>query len=73
MSEQKQSDGDAPKISFFQMVFSILSSFFGVQNSANRKRDFTHGKAKNFIMVGVLMTAVWYGVIYIVVKVVLKQ
>lgn len=68
-------DHDKPResLTFLQMVGSILASFFGVQSSQNRDRDFALGKAKPFIMVGILMTAVWYGVIYLVVQLVLKK
>ena len=66
----KKQDNDKP-LSFFQMVGSILASFFGVQSSENRERDFKRGKAKQFIAVGILMTVVWYAVIYLIVKVVL--
>ena len=59
-------------LSFLQMTRSVLASFLGVQSSKNRTRDFTHGKAKDFIIVGILMTAVWYGAIYGVVTLVLK-
>jgi hypothetical protein len=57
---------------FWQMVGSILASFFGVQNSRRRQRDFTFGKARAFLLVGVLMTAVWYGAISLAVHFVLK-
>lgn len=63
-------DDDKP-LSFFQMVSSILASFFGVQSSENRKRDFKRGKAKHFIAVGILITMLWYGVIYLIVNLVL--
>lgn len=69
--EQQHQDQSSP--SFLQMVGSILASFFGVQSSENRKRDFSKGKAKYFIAVGVLMTVVWYGVIYVIVNVVLGK
>ena len=72
MSEPKQS-GEPRGPNFFQMVGSILSSFFGVQNSKNRKRDFTYGKAKAFLAVGILMTVVWYGAIRLVVYFVLGK
>lgn len=63
-----ESDSDDHKpLTFLQMVGSILASFYGVQNSKNRKRDFTRGKASHFIAVGILMTAVWYGAIALVV------
>lgn len=58
-------------LSFLQMVGSILASFFGVQNFKNRQRDFSRGKASQFIMVGVFMTVVWYGCIYLLVNIVL--
>ena len=54
-------------LTFFQMVGSILVSFFGVQSSKRRERDFKLGKPLAFFMVGVLMTAVWYGAIALVV------
>lgn len=59
-------------LTFLQMVGSILASFFGVQSQKNRDRDFAHGKARTFIMVGILMTIVWYGSISLVVHFVLK-
>jgi hypothetical protein len=61
----------APNITVLQVVGSILASFYGVQSAKSRKRDFQHGKAKTFIVVGILMTAVWYLTIYLVVTLVL--
>lgn len=64
---------EAPQsLTFLQMVSSILASFFGVQSAKNRERDFAHGKARAFILVGVLMTIVWYGSISLVVHFVLR-
>lgn len=54
------------------MLYSVLASFFGVQSSKNRERDFKKGKAKHFIMVGIFMTFVWYGTIYLIVHVLLN-
>jgi hypothetical protein len=61
----------APNITILQVIGSILASFYGVQSSKSRKRDFQHGKAKTFITVGILMTGVWYLTIYLVVTLVL--
>lgn len=75
MTESKQlpnSDDQQPSVSYLQMAGSILASFFGVQNSERRKRDFTFGKAKAFFTVGVIMAVIWYAIIYVVVQVVLK-
>lgn len=61
------------KLSFLQVAGSVLASFFGVQKHANRERDFSRGRARDFILVGALFTllfilAVW-GVVQLVVRV----
>ena len=66
-----EKEHSAENLSIWQVIFSILASFFGVQNSRNRRRDFQFGKAKTFIAVGILMTAIWYLAIYLVVNLVL--
>lgn len=59
------------RLTLIQMICSVLASFFGVQSSRNRKRDFRHGSAGKFITVACIMTAVWYLAIYGIVKIVL--
>ncbi|QXH44021.1 DUF2970 domain-containing protein [Pseudomonas xanthosomatis] len=44
---------------FWQMLHSILAAAFGVQSGKNRARDFTHGKASHFIVMGTLFTLVF--------------
>jgi len=70
-SPSEPADQTAKAPSFLQMIGSILASFFGVQSAKNRERDFAHGKARTFLMVGILMTIVWYGTISLVVHFVL--
>lgn len=60
------------KLSFFQVAGSVLASFFGVQKHARRERDFSRGRARDFILVGALFTllfilAIW-GVVQLVVR-----
>jgi hypothetical protein len=55
----------------WQVMVSILAGFFGVQKEKTRNRDFTRGKPSQFIIVGIVLTAVWYLAIYLVVKIVL--
>ena len=60
------------KLSFLQVLGSVSSSFFGVQKNATRERDFKRGRARDFILVGVLLTvafilAVW-GVVQLVMR-----
>ena len=45
------------KLSLFQIFGSVISSFFGVQKNATRERDFQRGRARDFILVGAVLTA----------------
>ena len=38
---------------------SALAAAFGVQSAANRKRDFAKGKPTQFIMIGIIFTALF--------------
>lgn len=60
------------KPTLLQVLKSVLAGMFGVQNSANRERDFTHGSPIVFIFVGVLLTAGFVGGILLLVKLVLS-
>lgn len=65
--------GEEKKLSIFQVLGSVLSSFIGVQKNATRERDFQQGRARDFIIVGVVLTvlfivAVW-GVVQLVMHV----
>ena len=70
MSQQNE------KLSFFQVLGSVLSSFLGVQKNATRERDFKHGRARDFIIVGILLTVVFilalWGVVQLVISVAAK-
>ena len=57
----------------WQVIASVLASFFGVQSSKNRERDFKHGKAAHFIVVGLLATAAFVGVVILAVRLALSQ
>tara|TARA_R100000005_G_scaffold96662_2_gene85698 strand:+ start:13886 stop:14146 length:261 start_codon:yes stop_codon:yes gene_type:complete len=57
--QQLDADSDiknASDLTIWQVTGSTLASFFGVQSSKNRKRDFNRGKAKHFIIVGMILT-----------------
>jgi hypothetical protein len=73
MSKSNNPESKPQSLSFFQMVHSVAASFFGVQSSENRERDFARGKAKHFIAVAILMTAIWYGSIALLVHFVLNK
>lgn len=67
-----QQDPHAPP-TFLQVMWSTLAAFFGVQNSRNRERDFTRGKASHFIAMGLLMTVAFIAVMLLAVKIVMSQ
>lgn len=66
-----EDDADKP-LPLKDVFISILASFIGVQKSKNQKRDFARGRPMQFIIVGVVLTVVWYVAIYLIVKLVLK-
>jgi len=52
---EQESDG----LTFLQMLGSTVAAALGVQSSANRKRDFSKGKAIHFIFLGIAFTVVF--------------
>lgn len=70
--EQKpHQDEQAP--SLLQTVNSVGASFFGVQSAKNRERDFKHGKASHFIIIGVVMTVIFILGVVLAVKLALRS
>ncbi len=65
-------DQDKP-LTLWEMLQSVLSAALGVQSGKNRSRDFSRGKPSHFIILGVLFTAVFVLVIFVVVKLVLHM
>jgi len=59
--------------SLLQVFGSVIASFFGVQSSRARVRDFKHGRAGVFIAVGIAMTAIFVITVLVVVKLVLRH
>lgn len=54
------------------ILLSVLSSFFGVQSSRNQERDFRHGRAIHFIIVGLGLTILLVLGIWLAVKFALR-
>jgi hypothetical protein len=72
MSDQEQQPPER-KSGLRQVVVSVLAAAFGVQTSRNRERDFTHGRARNFIITGIVFTVLFVLTVYLVVSTVLEQ
>jgi hypothetical protein len=58
--------------SFLSVLGSVLASMFGVQSNRKREQDFTHGKPSQYIIIGLLVTAVFILTIWGVVSLVMK-
>ncbi len=54
--------------SMMQVVGSVLASFFGVQSSRARERDFTRGRPWLFIIVGLAATLAFILTVWFVVR-----
>lgn len=50
---------------------SVVSAFIGVQSDANRKKDFTEGSLKIYIIAGIIFTVLFVATIIFVVSAVL--
>ncbi len=61
-SEQRQGTG------FWNVVQSVGAAMIGVQSRKNRERDFTQGKPIHFIIGGVIGTAVFMVVVWLIVQ-----
>ena len=59
------------KPSTWEVLKSVLASFFGVQSERVRKRDFEHGSPGQFIVIGLVLTLVFILILYALVKTVL--
>jgi hypothetical protein len=66
MDNQQDKVGKSPNL--LQVIGSVLSAAFGVQNAKNRERDFQHGNLKTFLLVGVSATIMFILLIYRIVK-----
>ena len=59
------------ELSLWQVFSSVIASFAGVQSNARRERDFTHGRARDFIIVGIVLTLLFIAAVFGVVSLVM--
>jgi hypothetical protein len=67
------SDPQPPPHTLWDTIRSVAASFFGVQSSKNRQRDFKHGNAAHFIVVGLIATVVFVLAVVLAVRLALRQ
>jgi hypothetical protein len=58
--------------SLLDVLGSVLASMFGVQSNRKREEDFTHGKPYQYVIIGLLVTAVFVLTVWGVVSLVMK-
>lgn len=61
-------DDEQKEPSLLDVTRSVLWAFLGVQKSKNHERDFKHGKASQFIIVGLVGVAIFIAILIMVVK-----
>lgn len=66
MANDPKTDDGSPSI--MQVIGSVLASFFGVQSSRARERDFTRGRPWVYIVVGLVATIVFILTVWFVVR-----
>ncbi len=70
--DQEQPAAPEKRLNPLQVIGSVLAAAFGVQSSRNRERDFKQGSFGPFIAAGIIFTALFIGVLYLVVTTVLS-
>ena len=58
LAPSREVDNDQP-LTLRQIFGSAISAMIGVQSKEKRERDFARGKASHFIIVGVVLTAIF--------------
>lgn len=68
---RSEKPGEQPP-TIWQVTKSVAAAFFGVQSEQNRQRDFTRGKPMQFIIIGLVATALFVVTMILIVKLVLR-
>lgn len=69
----KSPDREPGKPGFWSTVASVAASFFGVQSSRNRQRDFKKGHPLLFVAIGLAMTLLFVLVVLLAVRLALRN
>ena len=69
MSDDNKSD----KVTFVQVMISVLAAMFGVSTEKNRERDFKKGKLWHYILGGLIFAAVFIAILVAIVQTALSD
>lgn len=70
---EQSTDTEPKQPGLKDILRSVLAAAIGIQSSKNQERDFKHGKAKVYIIAGIVYTLVFIGTVVTVVRLVLKN
>jgi hypothetical protein len=70
-SRPAMSDDSSSSPSLWQVTQSVLAAMIGVQSGKNHERDFQRGKASQYVIIGIVFTALFVLTVAGVVKLVL--
>jgi len=73
MNNENPESPRKPTLTLWQTAQSVAASMFGVQSRRNRERDFSQGKALHFIIVGLVMVAIFVGALVLIVRLLLRH
>jgi len=66
-------DNKDDKVTFVQVMISVLAAMFGVSTEKNRERDFKKGKLWHYILGGLIFAAVFIAVLITIVQMALSD
>ncbi|PIP81406.1 MAG: hypothetical protein COW84_00010 [Gammaproteobacteria bacterium CG22_combo_CG10-13_8_21_14_all_40_8] len=76
-NDTNESHEDKPakqkSVGLLQIIFSVISAMFGVQNQKNYERDFANGNSTTFIVVGIIMILIFIGTLMTIVSEVIES
>ncbi len=72
MNETEEKQEEEESLALWEVFQGVIAMFIGVQSEANRERQFKYGKLYQFIIVGVIITAVFLLHIIFLVKFVMN-
>lgn len=71
MTEDPRENEERSGTGFWSVAQSVGAAMIGVQSRRNRERDFTRGKPLHFVIGGLVGTALFLGVVWLLVQYVL--
>lgn len=70
---QQATETEAGEPGLKDILRSVLSAAIGIQSRKNQERDFKHGKARVYIIAGIIYTLVFITTVVTIVRLVLKH